>query len=244
VVPTAHYAMGGVPTDLQARVVAPGPDGPETVVPGFYAAGEAACVSVHGANRLGSNSLLDIMVFGKEGGARMADYALEKGATWPELPAETYQAGIDEVKALVDGGGQARLGNIMERLRHSMSEHCGVFRIAEDLGHQMDILAELDAEARDLGIEDQDPTFNLDLIEAVELKRMLLVARSITTGAQARTESRGGHYRDDFPARDDEHWLKHTLALLEPDGTIRLDFKPVRMTPLSAPTVPLAPREY
>jgi succinate dehydrogenase / fumarate reductase flavoprotein subunit len=244
VVPTAHYAMGGVPTDLSARVVAPGPDGPETVVPGFYAAGEAACVSVHGANRLGSNSLLDIMVFGKEGGARMAEFCQAKGETWPELPPQVFRNGIDEVKKLVDGNGATNLGNIMERLRHSMSQHCGVFRIAEDMSHQKAILDELYAEAENLGVMDRDPTYNLDLIEALELKRMILVAKTITTGALTRTESRGGHYRDDFPERDDENWLKHTLAFLEDGGRIRLDFKPVRMQPLTAETVALAPREY
>ena len=244
VVPTAHYAMGGIPTNLDARVVTPAGDDPETVAPGFYAAGEAACVSVHGANRLGSNSLLDIMVFGKVGGAKMAEYCLERGRSFPELPAETYQAGVDEVKALMEGGGKSRLGPLMEELRSSMSLNCGVFRLAEDLHRQLAILDDLDARAADLSIEDKGLSYNLDLIEALEVKRMLLVARSIVTGAAAREESRGGHYRDDFPERDDDNWLKHTLALLDEGDKIRLEFKPVRMKPLTAETVPLAPREY
>jgi len=242
VVPTAHYSMGGIPTNYHGEVVAPGPDGPETVVPGFYAAGEAACASVHGANRLGTNSLLDLMVFGKEGGYRMGRYVQEM-ESWPELPEDAGRAGVEEVKRLFDGGGQERLGPLMEEMRLDMERHCGVFRVEQDLLKLKDELNNLYQRYLQVGIQDKSSAFNLDLIEALELGHMLDVCRCICEGALARQESRGGHYRDDFPQRDDQNWHKHTLAFLEEDG-VRLDYKPVRMKPLTAETIPLAERNY
>ena len=243
VVPTAHYSMGGVPTDRFARVVAPGPEGPETVVPGFYAAGEAACASVHGANRLGTNSLLDLMVFGREGGRQMAEYC-QSLADAPDLPEDAGQAGVAEVMRLVDGGGSERLGPLMEDLRADMERHCGVFRIAEDMLKLKDKLADYRAKFAQVGIQDKGAAYNLDLIEGLELGHMLDCCQAICQGALAREESRGGHYRDDFPTRDDENWHQHTLSFLEPDGTVSLSYKPVRMKPLTVDTIPLAERKY
>ena len=243
VTPTAHYSMGGIPTNYHAEVVIPGADGPETVVPGFYAAGEAACASVHGANRLGTNSLLDLMVFGREGGKQMARFA-QGMESWPELPQNAGAAGVAEVENLMNGGGATRMGPLMERMRLDMENHCGVFRTADDLGQLADILAAHRKSYKDVGIQDKGSAYNLDLIEALELGHMLDVATAICAGALARQESRGGHYRDDFPKRDDQNWHKHTLASLNPDGTVSLDYKPVRMKPLSVPTVELAERVY
>ena len=243
VVPTAHYSMGGIPTDYHAQVVAPGDDGPETVVPGFFAAGEAACASVHGANRLGTNSLLDLMVFGREGGARMADY-VESCSAWPELPEQAGARGREEVQRLVDGGGQERLGPLMEELRADMERHCGVFRTEEDLKALEGKLADYRRRYAQVGLEDKGLAFNLDLVEALELGHLLDVCQGICAGALARTESRGGHYRDDYPQRDDQNWHRHTLCYLEPDGSPRLDYKPVRMKPLTAQTIELAERNY
>jgi len=243
VVPTAHYSMGGIPTNRRAEVVVPGADGPETVVPGFYAAGEAACASVHGANRLGTNSLLDLMVFGREGGRRMAQYA-QQNETWPDLPENAGKQGLAEVERLVNGGGGVRLGPLMEQLRDDMERHCGVFRTADDLEQLRGKLAAHRAAYAKVGVADKGAAYNLDLIEALELGHMLDVCQAICQGALARQESRGGHYRDDYPQRDDANWHKHTLALLEPDGQARLEYKPVRMQPLSVPTIDLAERKY
>ena len=144
----------------------------------------------------------------------------------------------------MNGGGATRMGPLMERMRLDMENHCGVFRTADDLGQLADILAAHRKSYKDVGIQDKGSAYNLDLIEALELGHMLDVATAICAGALARQESRGGHYRDDFPKRDDQNWHKHTLASLNPDGTVSLDYKPVRMKPLSVPTVELAERVY
>ncbi|MGD8564566.1 MAG: succinate dehydrogenase flavoprotein subunit, partial [Desulfarculaceae bacterium] len=190
VVPTAHYSMGGIPTNYRAEVVAPGSQGPETVVPGLYAAGEAACASVHGANRLGTNSLLDLMVFGREGGKRMAQF-VQASDSWPDLPGDAGQKGVAEVKRLVEGGGGERLGPIMEELRADMERHCGVFRTEEDLKTLAGKLAEYRGRFARVGVADQGSAYNLDLIEAMELRHMLDVCQGICQGALARQESRG-----------------------------------------------------
>ena len=242
VVPTAHYSMGGIPTNYHAEAVAPDAEGNEQVVPGFYAAGEAACASVHGANRLGTNSLLDLMVFGKEGGARMAQY-VRSDAPWPDLPAGAGAEGVAEVKRLMQGGGTERLGPVMEELREDMEKLCGVFRTADDLATLQEKLKAYRQRFNKVGLQDQSMAYNLDLIEGLELGHMLDVCDCICAGALAREESRGGHYRDDFPERDDDNWHKHTLSYLEKDG-VRLAYKPVRMKPLTAETIELAERKY
>ena len=243
VVPTAHYSMGGVPTNFRAQVVAPGTDGSETIVPGFYAAGEAACASVHGANRLGTNSLLDLMVFGREGGKGMAEYC-QSLTSWPDLPENAGSTGLAEVRSLMESQGNERLGAIMEEMREDMERHCGVFRTAGDMEQLREKLVKYRQRYANLGLADRGAAYNLDLIEALELGHMLDVCQCITVGALARQESRGGHYRDDFPTRDDDNWHKHTISFLEPDGTVRLDYKPVRMKPLTVDTIELAERKY
>ncbi|MFH1059541.1 MAG: succinate dehydrogenase flavoprotein subunit [Pseudomonadota bacterium] len=243
VVPTGHYSMGGIPTDRFAQVVAPGPDGEEQVVPGFYASGEAACASVHGANRLGTNSLLDLMVFGREGGKQMAAY-VQKTADWPELPENAGSAGVAEVQRLLTSDGGQRMGQIMETMRGDMERHCGVFRTAADMS---ELKAKLKAHREAFGritLQDKGAAYNLDLIEALELGHMLDVCGAIVEGALAREESRGGHYRDDFPKRDDEKWHQHTLSFLEADGSVSLAYKPVRMQPLTVESIALAERKY
>lgn len=243
VVPTAHYSMGGIPTNYRAEVVVPGPDGPETVVPGFYSAGESACASVHGANRLGTNSLLDIMVFGKEGGKRMAKY-VQANEDWPDLPEEAGKSGVDKVKRLMEGDAGLRPGPMMEGLRGDMEDHCGVFRTKKDLHLLQEKIKNYQEKYDKAGIQDKGLAYNLDLIEALEFGCMLDIGKGLCGAAMARTESRGGHYRDDFPNRDDENWHKHTLVFLEPDGSIRLDYKPVRMQPLTVESIPPAERTY
>jgi succinate dehydrogenase / fumarate reductase flavoprotein subunit len=243
VTPTAHYSMGGIPTNRFSEVVLGGMDKPEEPVKGFYAAGEAACASVHGANRLGSNSLLDIMVFGKVGGQRMAEFAQSLPEHVP-LPENPGKKGMEEVKNLLNGTGGEMMGAIWDELKESMELNCGVFRTEETLTTQRAVLKKLCDRFKNVGIADKGLTFNLDLIETLELGHMLDFSKAIVEGALARQESRGAHYRDDYPTRDDEKWHKHTLAYMEEDGSIRLDYKPVRMKPLTVPTFEPKERVY
>ncbi len=241
--PTAHYAMGGIPTNRFAEAVTGSMDGPEQTIPGFYSAGEAACASVHGANRLGTNSLLDLVVFGKVGGERMRDYALALPDFVP-LAEDAGAMGRREVQGLLDSKGRERMGAIMADLQETMDQNCGVFRTEESLAKQKETLAGLRKRFAGLGLDDHGQTYNLDLVEALELSHMLDVAQALVEGALARKESRGGHYRDDYSKRDDETWMKHTLAFLEEGSEIRLDYKPVRSKPLTVETIPPKERVY
>ncbi len=243
VVPTAHYSMGGIPTNLHAEVVLGSMESPETPVPGFYAAGECACASVHGANRLGTNSLLDILVFGKVGGEKAVEFCRKMPEHVP-LPEDPGKEGMDEVKRLVDSAGDEKMDAIWEELRDTMEANCGVFRTEETLSKQKEVLEKLCDRFKKVRLDDRGKVFNLDLIETLELGHMLEFSKAIVEGALARTESRGAHYRDDYPERDDKNWLKHTLAYLNDDGSIRLDYKPVRLKPLTVPTFEPKERVY
>ncbi|HEX5936154.1 MAG TPA: succinate dehydrogenase flavoprotein subunit [Actinomycetota bacterium] len=224
--PTAHYAMGGIPTDVHARVVL-GEN--ETVVPGLYAAGECACVSVHGANRLGTNSLLDIVVFGRRGGDDIVRYCAE--GELEELPPD----GTDRTRELLDGilsrpAGE-RVADIRAELQDAMFDLAFVVRNEESLTRMGEVVGELRKRYEAISIGDRSSVYNTDLMEAVEAGFLLDCAATLVAAAQARDESRGAHYREDHPLRDDANWLKHSLASLEPDGSIRLEYKPVKMGP-------------
>jgi succinate dehydrogenase flavoprotein subunit len=224
--PTAHYAMGGIPTDVDGRVVL-GAD--ETPVPGLYAAGECACVSVHGANRLGTNSLLDIVVFGRRGGADMARYV--KGADLPELPEQPASRTLGMLDAILTRETGDNAADIRKELQDNMFDLAFVVRTEEGLAKMQEILGNLRERHDRVAITDKGSVYNTDLMEAVEVGFLLDCAEALVVSARARTESRGGHYRDDHPLRDDANWLKHTLAHRNDDGSIRLDFKPVKMGP-------------
>ena len=243
VTPTAHYSMGGIPTNRFAEVVTGGGDAPETPFKGFYAAGESACASVHGANRLGSNSLLDILVFGKLGGQSMIEFVKTMSEPVP-LPENPGAKGIAEVKGFLDSAGKERMGAIWDELQDTMQFNCGVFRTEESLANQMAVVDKLRERFKSVGVEDKGIVYNLDLIETLELSHMLEFSKAIVQGALTRQESRGAHYRDDYPKRDDQNWHKHTLAYLEEDGSIRLEYKPVRMKPLTVPTFEPKERVY
>jgi succinate dehydrogenase / fumarate reductase, flavoprotein subunit len=224
--PTAHYAMGGIPTNVDGQVVV-GPR--EDPVPGLYAAGECACVSVHGANRLGTNSLLDIVVFGRRGGRHMARYARESDLPdLPERPAGRSLEMLDPILTRTEGSNAA---DIRAELQDGMFDLAFVVRTEDGLRKMQDILAGLRERYERVAIQDKGSVYNTDLMEAVEVGFLLDCADALVVAALARDESRGAHFREDHPLRDDDHWLKHSLGTREADGTIRLDYKPVRMGP-------------
>jgi succinate dehydrogenase / fumarate reductase flavoprotein subunit len=224
--PTAHYAMGGIPTNTDAQVVL-GPE--ETPVPGLYAAGECACVSVHGANRLGTNSLLDIVVFGRRGGRHLARFAAE--ADFPEPPSRQEASTVETLRGLLRGPLIEFVADIRAELQRHMFDLCGVVRSEKGLRELQGVLAGLRERYSLVGVQDQGRVFNTELMEAVELGFLLDVSDAIVAAALARDESRGGHYREDHQLRDDDHWLRHSLAYREEDGSIRLEHKDVKLGP-------------
>ena len=224
--PTAHYAMGGIPTDTDGRVV-DGPD--ETPIPGLYAAGECACVSVHGANRLGTNSLLDLVVFGRRAGVDASRHANESAL--PEVPERPTEQTLSSLNAILERTQGDRAADIRSELQASMFDLAFVVRSEESLSKMEEIIGGLQERFARVAITDKGALYNTDLMETVELGYLLDCAHALVVSARARTESRGGHYRDDHPLRDDASWLKHTLAYRNDDGSIRLDFKAVKMGP-------------
>jgi succinate dehydrogenase / fumarate reductase flavoprotein subunit len=224
--PTAHYAMGGIPTDTDGRVVV-GAD--EAVVPGLYAAGECACVSVHGANRLGTNSLLDLVVFGRRAGDDAARYIGEADLAMP--PEHPERATLDLLDGILGRTTGDNAGEIRKELQDNMFDLAFVVRSDESLTKMQQILASLRERYERVAITDKGGLYNTDLMETVELGYLLDCADALVAGALVRTESRGAHFREDHPLRDDANWLKHTLATREQDGTIRIEYKPVKMGP-------------
>jgi succinate dehydrogenase / fumarate reductase flavoprotein subunit len=222
--PTAHYGMGGIPTDTEARVVV-GPE--ESPVPGLYAAGECACVSVHGANRLGTNSLLDIVVFGRRGGRDMARYASETDL--PPLPPRPETATLEDLRELLRGPNLEFAADIRSDLQKQMFDLCGVVRTEKGLLDLQRVLAGLRERYRLIGVHDRGKVFNTELMEAVELGFLLDVSDAVVAAALTRDESRGGHFREDHPIRDDDRWLTHSLAYREDDGMVRMEYKNVKL---------------
>jgi len=224
VYPTAHYAMGGIPTNIEAEALRNNTD----VVPGLYAAGEVACVSVHGSNRLGTNSLLDINVFGKRAGLAAAEYANTHNHV--ELPDDPEGAVIDLVERLLHSTGEERVADIRKDLQNTMDLNAAVYRTEASLKQAEDDLAALKERYSRVSIMDKGKRYNSDLLEAVELGFLLDLAQALVVGARARTESRGGHSREDYPNRDDVNFMRHSMAYRRPDGEIVLDYKPVTVT--------------
>ena len=222
--PTAHYAMGGIPTNLQGGVVR---DPANTSVPGLYAAGEVACVSVHGANRLGTNSLVDILVFGRRAGEAAASYAAT--AEWPSLPPDGDGPSRTEVERLRNNAGGEVAADIRAQMRALMMDQVGLFRTEQLLADAIAKLRELKSRYSRISIMDKGLRWNTELLEVWELGCLLDLAEVTATAALARQESRGAHAREDFPNRDDVNWLKHSLAWRRPDGAIDLGYKPVKL---------------
>ena len=223
--PTAHYTMGGIPTNKYAEVVI---DQQNTVMPGLYAAGEVACVSVHGANRLGTNSLLDLIVFGKFAGLRAAEYA--NGTSFQPLPDDPTDYARAQFDAIRQAQGDENILKVASSMKTTMTDYVGMFRTGEGMQQALATIRELRERHTRIKLNDQGKIFNTEMINIWELGNLLHIAEMVTVCALARTESRGGHARDDYPKRDDANWLKHSLAWIEADGSIRLDFKPVVIT--------------
>ena len=221
--PTAHYAMGGIPTTIDTNVIS---DGENTIVPGLYAAGEVACASIHGANRLGTNSLGDLIVFGRRAGTNAARYAAE--AHFGDLPTDVQDASRALLDGIRNGPRKERVAHIRRELQDTMQDNASVFRTRELLEKQVGILAELEERAKLVGLDDTGQQYNTELMEAVELGFLLDNAEQLVHGALNRQESRGAHSREDFKERDDETWLKHTLIHKDGDG-VRIDYKPVTL---------------
>jgi succinate dehydrogenase / fumarate reductase flavoprotein subunit len=222
--PTAHYAMGGIPTNKYGEVVI---DEDNTVLPGLYAAGEAACVSVHGANRLGTNSLLDLIVFGKYAGLRAAEYASQ--ATFQPLPADATDFIRTQFDALLNNIGSEKATALANEMKSIMMDHVSVFRTESGMQEALEKVRQLQERFKQVRVGDRGKIFNTDLLNTWELGNLLDLAEVTTVSALARQESRGAHARDDFPKRDDASWMKHTLAWLG-EGGVELRYKPVVKT--------------
>src|SRR5580658_2986024 len=243
VLPTVHYNMGGVPTNIHGEVLRPTADNPDRVCPGLMSIGEAACVSVHGANRLGSNSLLDIIVFGRAAAHRVLE-TVRPGEGHVALPGERSDRAIARLDRIRWSKGGSGAGTIRLAMQRTMQRHCAVFRDGPLLDEGMSKLNDVVEMMRtDLGIADRSMIFNTDLAETLELDHMLAQASVSLHSAIGRTESRGAQAREDFSKRDDQNWLKHTLCWLDEAGGVRLDYRPVHLQPLSNEVSTIPPKE-
>ncbi len=241
VVPTAHYQMGGIPTKYTGQVVVPEGANSESILPGFYAVGECACVSVHGANRLGTNSLLDLLVFGKASGEQVIKDLRVLPSPHRNLPRDAGELSRSRVARLDANADGERVADVGNDLRRAMQAHCGIFRFPEDLLKGIDKVKEIASRAQRTWIKDKSKVFNTARVEAFELDNLVEAAMATIVSAEARKESRGAQSRSDFPERDDKHWMKHTLWYKEGN---RLSYKPVHLKPMSVETFEPKVRTY
>jgi succinate dehydrogenase / fumarate reductase flavoprotein subunit len=241
VLPTVHYNMGGIPTNYHGEAVAPNGAGDIRVVPGLMAVGEAACVSVHGANRLGSNSLIDLVVFGRAAARRCGELVKPGGAplTLPKTAGEEAVSRLDRLRNAAGAEPTARIRLAMQR---TMQAHAAVFRTGDSMQEGIDRLEQVFASFGDVAVEDRGLVWNTDLIETLELENLLLQAMGTIKSAIHRKESRGAHAREDFPDRDDANWMKHTLAYVDSNGDVRFGYRPVELRTLTSEVQTIAPK--
>jgi succinate dehydrogenase / fumarate reductase flavoprotein subunit len=242
VLPTVHYNMGGIPTNVHGEVITLRDGDPEAVVPGLMAVGEAACVSVHGANRLGSNSLLDLVVFGRAAAAHCARL-IEPRTPHRALPEHAGISAIDRLERLRNAKGSRRTADVRLAMQRAMQNHAAVFRTGEVLREGIEQVRAVHASFADVSVSDRSLVWNTDLVETLELENLLLQALATIHSAANRTESRGAHAREDFPERDDEHWLKHTLCWCDESGRVRIDYRPVHLQTVTGEVKPFPPKK-
>ncbi len=241
VVPTAHYNMGGIPTNFRGEVVCPKDGDPDAVVPGLFAVGEAACVSVHGANRLGSNSLIDLVVFGRACAQRIAEL-VKPNTPHKSLPKDAGEQAIARLDRFRHADGDSPTAAVRLEMQKTMQADCGVFRTEEILSEGIAKLEKTRERMADIRVNDRSLIWNTDLVETLELDNLMANALVTIHGARNRQESRGAHKREDYPDRDDKNWMKHTVAWLE-DGKVRLGYRPVHDFTLSGEIDPIPPKE-
>lgn len=243
VVPTCHYNMGGIPTDYRCNVVTKKDGDPDSVVQGLMAIGEAACVSVHGANRLGSNSLLDLVVFGRAAAINCAEN-MTPNAKHEDLPADACDYALERLDRYRHAKGQYRTADLRLEMQKIMQKYCNVFRTQDSMDEGIKLLKETMDKRSDISVTDRSMVWNSDLVETIELDNLLLQAYSSIVSAANRQESRGGHAREDFPDRDDENWMKHTVVWCNNDAQTTIDYRPVHMQPLTVDPIPPKARVY